>query len=150
MAVRYEKHELGMALLLALEDFQRRLDAELAQNGFPGIRRRHRMVFRHIATHGPSRSVDLAGAVGIRSQSMMKIVHELEELGWVKRSVDPADSRAKLIAFSPQGEQLLAQLDASTQVVWEQYAQQLGVETLVTLLASLRLMVSPPHRKGKQ
>jgi MarR family transcriptional regulator for hemolysin len=81
---------------------------------------------------------------------MMKIVHELEELGWVKRRVDPADSRAKLIAFSPQGEQLLAQLDVSTQVVWEQYAKQLGVEALDTLLESLRLMVSPPHCKGNQ
>ncbi len=139
-----------MALMLALEDFQRRLDTDLANNGFPGIRRRHRMVFRHLATHGPSRSVDLAAAVGIRSQSMMTIVHELEELGWVNRSVDPGDSRAKLIAFSAQGEELLRQLDASTQVVWKQYADQLGVDALETLLESLRLMVSPPRHSGSK
>lgn len=140
---KYGKHELGMALMLALDDFQHRLDAELAERGFPGIRRRHRAVFMHLGAHGPSRSVDLAAAASIRSQSMMKIVHELEELGLVSRTIDPRDSRAKLITFSQQGEKLLRQLNASTQVVWEQYATVLGVDELETMLESLRLMVSP-------
>ena len=140
---KYGKHELGMALMLALDDFQHRLDAELAERGFPGIRRRHRAVFMHLGAHGPSRSVDLAAAASIRSQSMMKIVHELEELGLVSRTIDPRDSRAKLITFSQQGEKLLRQLNASTQVVWEQYATVRGVDELETMLESLRLMVSP-------
>ena len=140
---KYGRHELGMALMLALDDFQHRLDADLAKKGFPGIRRRRRAVFMHLGTHGPSRSVDLAAAASIRSQSMMKIVHELEELGLVSRTIDPRDSRAKLITFSQQGEKLLRQLNASTQVVWEQYATVLGVNELGTTLESLRLMVSP-------
>ncbi len=142
---KYGKHELGMALMLAPDDFQHRLDAELAERGFPGIRRRHRAVFMHLGAHGPSRSVDLAAAAGIRSQSMMKIVHELEKLRLVSRTIDPRDSRAKLISLSQQGRKLLEQLNTSTQVVWGQYAQLLGVNQLETMLASLRLLVSPPH-----
>lgn len=140
---RYNKHELGQALMLALDDFQHRLDTDLAAKGVLGIRRRHRAVFMHLGVHGPSRSVELAAAAGIRPQSMMKVVHELEQLGLVSRTVDPADSRAKLITYSKQGGELLQQMTTSTEIVWQQYAQILGVSELETMLKSLRLMAFP-------
>lgn len=140
------QHELGQVLMLALEDFQRRLDSELSAGGFPGIRRRHRAVFMHLNTHGASRSVDLAAAAGIRPQSMMKIVHELEQLGLVTRKADPSDSRAKLVEYSEQGERLLTQLMTSTEVVWEQYEGILGAPELRRMMASLRSLIS--HNKS--
>lgn len=145
----YKKHELGQALMLALDDFQHRLDADLAARGFPGIRRRHRAVFMYLGVHGASRSVDLAAAAGIRPQSMMKIVHELEELGLVSRWVDPADSRAKLIEYTTQGGELIKQLTASTKLVWEQYARILGAAELEAMLESLRLLVTD-SKNGEQ
>jgi MarR family transcriptional regulator for hemolysin len=135
-----KKHELGQVLMLTLRDFQQRLDRDLEASGFPGIRYRHRAVFMHLDLHGASRSVDLAAAAGIRPQSMMKIVHELEELGLVTRRPDPSDSRAKLIEFTAQGEQLIEQLTRSTEQVWEQYAALLGKDELrqvTTALGSL-------------
>ena len=60
----------------------------------------------HLERNGASRSVDLAQKIGVRPQSMMKTVHELEELGLVTRSGDPVDSRAKLVAFTAQGRPL--------------------------------------------
>jgi MarR family transcriptional regulator for hemolysin len=135
-----KKHELGQVLMLTLRDFQQRLDRDLEASGFPGIRYRHRAVFMHLDLHGASRSVDLAAAAGIRPQSMMKIVHELEELGLVTRRPDPSDSRAKLIEFTAQGEQLIEQLTRSTEQVWDQYAALLGKDELrqvTTALGSL-------------
>ncbi len=132
-----EKHELGQTLMLTLRDFQQRLDADLATRGFPGIRHRHRSVFMHLERHGASRSVDLAAAAGIRPQSMMKIVHELEDLGLVTRSSDPADSRAKLVAFTPAGDELIRVLTESTEAVWDEYAQVLGKRELERTLSAL-------------
>ena len=132
-----KKHELGQLFMLTLQDFQRRLDRDLESSGFPGIRYRHRALFMHLERHGASRSVDLAGAAGIRPQSMMKIVHELEQLGLITRRPDPADSRAKLIEFTSEGEQLIVQLTASTERVWAQYAQALGERELCELMSSL-------------
>ena len=43
-----QKHELGQTLMLALRDFQRRLDTDLAERGVQGIRERHRRVFMHL------------------------------------------------------------------------------------------------------
>jgi MarR family transcriptional regulator for hemolysin len=134
---RVKKHELGQTLMLTLQDFQHRLDSDLATRGFPGIRHRHRSVFMHLERHGASRSVDLAAAAGIRPQSMMKIVHELEDLGLVTRSSDPADSRAKLVAFTPAGDELIRVLTESTVAVWDEYAQVLGKRELQRTLNAL-------------
>lgn len=118
----FPKHELGQVLMMALRDFQYRLDADLAKRGVRGIRSRHRKVFMHLERNGASRSVELAEKIGVRPQSMMKTVHELEELGLVTRSSDPSDSRAKLVAFTAQGQAFIDELIRSTQNVWAQYA----------------------------
>ena len=134
------QHELGQVLLMTLRDFRRRLDEDLAANGFPGVRYRHRSVFMHLDRHGASRSADLAAAAGIRPQSMMKIVHELERLGFVTRREDPDDSRAKLIEFTATGERLIQQLSTSTERVWRQYADLLGEERLQAAMDTLNTL----------
>jgi DNA-binding MarR family transcriptional regulator len=118
----FPKHALGQTLMMALHDFQHRLDEDLAQRGVRGIRARHRKVFMHLNHNGSSRSVDLAEKVGVRPQSMMKTIQELEQLGLVTRCVDPLDSRAKLIAFTKKGQAFIGELTRSTVTVWEQYA----------------------------
>lgn len=143
-----EKHELGQLLMLTLQDFQRRLDRDLAGSGFPGIRYRHRALFMHLERYGASRSVDLAEAAGIRPQSMMKIVHELEDLGLISRRTDPADSRAKLIEFTPEGERLIEQLTRATERVWQEYAGLLGERKLDQLMGSLESLLALGKKGG--
>lgn len=138
------RREIGQVLMRMLQDFQRRLDADLAARGVQGIGRRHRRAFLHLSRFGPCRSVDLAAAAGIRPQSMMKIVHELEELGFVRRSADPEDSRAKRIALTAAGKRLVAELARSTETVWEQYAAIAGDGLLLRLLADMRTLLEPP------
>ena len=94
---------LGQALMLAGRDFQSRLDRDLQRRGVRGIGARHRAIFLHLGRHGASRAVNLARAAGVRPQSMMKIIHELESLGLLERRADPDDSRAKLVDFSDGG-----------------------------------------------
>lgn len=116
--------------MMALADFQRRLDEDLACRGVQGISSRHRRVFVHLERDGALRSVELAQRIGVRPQSMMKTVHELEELGLVSRTADPTDSRAKLVAFTAEGRQLIDELTCSTEKVWDQYAAILDEQTL--------------------
>lgn len=137
----FPKHELGQTLMMALRNFQQRLDEDLARRGVPGVSSRHRRVFMHLERDGASRSVDLAQRIGVTPQSMMKTVHELEGLGLVTRSEDPADSRAKLMVFTPQGQALIDELTRSTEVVWEQYAALLDEKALV---AAMQLLARLP------
>lgn len=145
-----EKHQLGQVLMLTLQDFQRRLDSDLADSGFPGVRYRHRALFMHLERFGASRSVDLAEGAGIRPQSMMKIVHELEQLGLISRRVDPADSRAKLIEFTREGERVIQQLTRSTERVWQQYADLLGEKELKNTTSSLARLIDLSSKGGKK
>jgi DNA-binding MarR family transcriptional regulator len=135
------KQGLGQTLMLMTRDFQQRLDRDLSLRGVSGIGARHRAVFLFLGRNGASRAVDLAVAAGIRPQSMMKIVHELESLELVERHEDPTDSRAKLIGFTTKGHALINELSRSTETVWQQYAHILGhcdlqqtVDNLNTLL----------------
>lgn len=134
----FAAHEMGQTLYLMQHDFQSRLDKVLEREGFAGIRGRHRAVFMHLDRYGASRSVDLAAAAGIRAQSMMKIVHELEALGLVARRPDPEDSRAKLIEFTALGQSQIEQLTRATQLVWEEYAVLVGRQTLEETFTSLQ------------
>jgi len=135
------RQALGQTLMLIARDFQRRLDRDLADRGVRGIGSRHRAVFLFLGRHGPSRAVELARAAGIRPQSMMKIVHELEALGLVERHPDPGDSRAKLIDFTASGRDLIAELSRSTETVWGQYAALIGEEPLEQAVHHLNTLI---------
>lgn len=135
------REQLGEILMLATRDFQRRLDADLAARGIRGIGSRHRSVFLYLGHHGPSRAADLAQAAGIRPQSMMKAIHELEEMALVSRETDPSDSRAKLIHFTASGRELIRELSVSTRRVWQDYAQQLGEPALQQAIGSLQQLL---------
>jgi len=136
------KQEIGQLLMMMASDFQQRLDTDLHSRGVEGIRARHRAVFLHLGRFGPSRSVDLALAAGIRPQSMMVIIHELEQLGLLERHTDPSDSRAKLIDFTGSGRQFIAQLGQSTETVWNQYSQLLGEDKLESTFSALKLLLN--------
>jgi DNA-binding MarR family transcriptional regulator len=138
----FPKHELGQTLMMALRDFQRRLDEDLSQRGVRGIRARHRKVFVHLNHNGASRSVDLAEKVGVRPQSMMKTIHELEELGLISRIADPLDSRAKLVEFTAKGQSFIDEFTRSTVTVWEQYAAGLDEQELEQAMRLLQKLPS--------
>ena len=136
-----QSQALGQTLMLVTRDFQRRLDRDLQDRGITGIGARHRGAFLCLGKQGPCRAVDLAKAAGIRPQSMMTVVHELESLGLVERRPDPGDSRAKLIDFTDAGRKLIEELSRSTETVWLQYAGILGDTSLEQTVANLDTLI---------
>ncbi len=142
------KQLLGQALMLAGRDFQARLDQDLQRRDVMGISARHRAIFLHLGRHGPSRAVDLARSAGVRPQSMMKIIHELESLNLLERRTDPADSRAKLIDFSHDGRLLIDELTRSTETVWQQYVGIVGEENLERMVHQLSILATEGEQKS--
>jgi DNA-binding MarR family transcriptional regulator len=138
-----DKDRLGLYIILTYEDYERRMAEEFAASDSPDqrISDRHRAIFMHLSLHGATRSVDLANAIGIRPQSMMKLVHELEAMGLISRRVDPTDARAKLIEFTPDGERLQAQFRVASSQVWDKYEDILGERKLNQLCKSLSLLL---------
>jgi DNA-binding MarR family transcriptional regulator len=91
---------LGIAGDALLAEFR----GELAENGFADLRPTHGCVFRFVREDG-MRLTELASYGGITKQSAGELVDELVELGYVERTADPGDRRAKLICLTERGEE---------------------------------------------
>ena len=76
------------------------------------LRSAQNAVFGQLGPDG-KRLTDLAKTANMTPQAMAEIVDELEALGYVKRTPDPTDRRAKLIRLTADG-QSLTKLGADT------------------------------------
>lgn len=60
-----------------------------------------------LSTEGPLRPSVLAGLEGVSAPAMTRVLTTLEGLGYVHRTVDPADRRASLVSATPAGAELV-------------------------------------------
>ena len=74
----------------------------------PALRASHTALFPHLTSAGV-RGADLAKKLGVTKQAVSQLVAELEYWGVVEQVDDPKDGRAKLVRFTPKGEQGLLQ-----------------------------------------
>ncbi len=75
---------------------------QLAAAGFGDQRLAHNNVFPFVPSEG-IRLTDLAERAGMTKQAMAELVVDLEQLGYLQRSPDPSDRRAKIIEFTDKG-----------------------------------------------
>lgn len=84
------------------------LHERLPEHGFTDIRPVHCInVFRLIDAGGTRPGV-LAGRARVSAQAMGEFVNYLEQHGYVSRTRDPSDGRARLIQLTPRGERAAA------------------------------------------
>lgn len=126
------------ALLRPLLDwFEDRHLELMAGAGFDDVRRAHNAVFVHLPAEG-RRLTDLADDADLSKQAMAELVDDLVEKGYLERTPDPTDGRAKLIVWAARGERAhRATLEAFTQIEAE-LAAAFGQDRLDDLQAALR------------
>ncbi len=112
-------------------------------SGFP-IKPHHSAVFGQIRPEG-MRLTDLARGANITPQSMGSIVDELEELGYVVRSPDPVDRRAKLIKLTKDGARVAQQGATTIQGIEERLIDLLGERDYRTMRATLAKILARPE-----
>jgi DNA-binding MarR family transcriptional regulator len=102
-------------------------------------------VFQRIAPEG-SRLAELAEAAQLPKQTVGSIVDQLERAGYVRRSPDPADARARLVTITAQGRRLV---DLSLPVVrrveatWRAHLGDARTRQLTETLTMLREITDP-------
>src|ERR1700730_5719596 len=103
-----ESRQLGTLFRGPAQAVQAHITRRLGQMGFGDLSEAHMAVFIHIdhergsVTDGSRLSV-LADRAQMTMQSMGYLVDNLEALGYVERTADPTDGRAKLIRLTPRG-----------------------------------------------
>lgn len=102
--VAYPDEDTPVLLLLALAErhLAEGLQAHLVAAGFDDHRLVHHNVMAHVTFEG-IRLTELAERAGITKQAMSELVLDLEQLGYLVRTADPHDGRAKLIGFTDKG-----------------------------------------------
>ena len=79
----------------------------LAARGHGAIRAAHGVVFQFLDEDGTTVS-GLAGRAGMTKQAMAELVAYLEQHGYVRRTPDPDDRRAKLVLLTDKGQEVVA------------------------------------------
>lgn len=99
-----DEAEAPLARLLGLTSakFSRLLLQALWDAGFTDQRMVYDRVFPFVPPEG-IRLTDLADRSGMTKQAMSELVGDLVAMGYLRRSPDPADGRAKLIVFTDRG-----------------------------------------------
>jgi DNA-binding MarR family transcriptional regulator len=92
------------------------------------------------------RITDLAEQAGVTKQTAGGLIDELERSGYVERTPDPSDARARLIVLSSRGEKLCATVAVEATKVEEDWRRHVGPEAyerLREMLMSLREITDP-------
>jgi DNA-binding MarR family transcriptional regulator len=109
--VEYQAMDLDLSLAAQFagwamaDEIQRRLSAD----GYADLRFADGFVFQHLVA-GPVTIGVLAARLEVTQQAVSKSVADLERRGYVARTPDPADARARRVALTARGQ---ASIDAA-------------------------------------
>ncbi|MCX5115770.1 MarR family transcriptional regulator [Micromonospora sp. NBC_00362] len=117
--------DLGILAVQLSARVQREIFRRSAEQGFDDVRPRHGAVLAYLDAEG-TRPGELARLAGRNKQTMGAILDELERLGYVRRTPDPADRRAKLIVPTDRGLRFIAASDGFVHLIEQKLADTLG------------------------
>lgn len=106
-ALPTDRHAIGQLLARLLTHFRIELFAEPArQEQFPDIRFAHLQIWGNVGVEG-IRLTALAEKANLSLAACSELVNDLESNGYLERTADPSDGRAKLIHPTERGRLLL-------------------------------------------
>jgi DNA-binding MarR family transcriptional regulator len=103
---RADELDLSLASLFAGWALADEVQRRLAADGLGDLRFADGFVFQHLVP-GPLTVGALAERLGVSQQAASKAVADLERRGYVRRTPDPADARARLVELTPRGSQAI-------------------------------------------
>ncbi len=99
--------DVVLAALFAGLALNERVTARLHAGGFDDVRFSHGFVFQHLVP-GPLPVGELARRMDVSQQAASKAAGELERLGYLERTPDPADARVRRLGLSERGRAAVA------------------------------------------
>lgn len=140
---------LGRLLLFSFHAFEARMIESYHAAGFTDVRQVHLNVLRHIDVPGGTRIVDLAARAGVTKGAMGQLVVECARLGLVELSPDPADGRAKIVAYSERGRAFMGVTRRAAKRIEADFAALVGAGRYARMrddLARLRAQITQGAR----
>jgi DNA-binding MarR family transcriptional regulator len=125
---------LARLLAIAYRQMIDGLHARLPAAGFTDVRPSYGFVLLAVRNR-PTTIVDLATLLGVTKQAASKLVGAMDDAGYVQRTTDANDARAKNIALAPRGVKLLKAVESIYSDLESEWAATIG-EPAVTRMRS--------------
>lgn len=109
-----------------------RLHDELAEQGHPGLRPVHGFALQAIGDEQIT-TVQLAARLGVSKQAAAKTAASLLTLGYVERTRDPSDARARPLVVTDSGRDLLRRSARSFATLRSELVGQVGARDVRAL-----------------
>lgn len=142
-----EHLNLGLLLFIPYRAMENAVLTALAEAGFDDITLAQVRVFQRIDKDG-SRLGDLAAAAQVTKQTVGHLVDQLERAGYVERTPDPSDGRARLVRVAPRGRAAVRASVPVVQRVEAAWTAHLGSRRTAQLRAALEALreLTDPYR----
>lgn len=131
-----ERQNTGQLLRMPYQSFIGRLFEDLAAAGYGDIHPGHAIIFQHLRSEG-SRVTELAEQAQLTKQYLGRLVADLEKLGYLERSSDPTDGRARLVRLSERGWEATRAAEGIIARIETNWAERLGEARYADLRCSL-------------
>jgi DNA-binding MarR family transcriptional regulator len=143
----WRQRHIGRLFLRAHRDFSERALDKLSARGHAGLGLAHTTLLPHLELDG-TRITTLAERAGITKQAVGQLVADLEQRGYVERTVDPTDRRATLVSFTEDGRRFLRDAEQIKHEIEAEYAAMLGAERLDALRDALVALLDQARTPG--
>lgn len=121
------RQAIGQLLVRLLREFRRELGSARADGGYADVRDAHLQIFGNLGT-GNIRLTELASRAQLSLAATSELVNELVGLGYLARSADTRDRRAKLIVLTERGQRLMRDAGARVADIEAAWAGIVGAD----------------------
>lgn len=126
----------GLLLYLPYREMEARVFAALHRAGFTDLTLAQARVFQRVGERG-TRLTALAEQARVTKQTAAVLVQALEDAGYVYRTDDPSDARARLVCIDVRGAAAVREAAKAVQAVEAEWKKHLGSRSYNTLRATL-------------
>ena len=128
----WRTHNLGRLMFSATDVLVREKLRTMHARGFGIMTEAHMALVQNLDLHG-SRLTTIAARASMTKQSMLELVDKLEALGLIERRDDPDDRRARIIAFTPNGLDMLRAVRTGVAAAERRMVSVVGAAFMATL-----------------
>jgi DNA-binding MarR family transcriptional regulator len=141
---------IGALLRGPAQAIHRRLIGELNAAGFDDLRLPHMAVLQFPGPDGVRPGV-LAERAGMSKQAMNQLLRSLGALGYVVRSDDPTEGRARVVRLTKRGRAAYARIHHILRDIEDEWSEELGAADFRQLKALLlRAWEGPLARRAPE
>jgi DNA-binding MarR family transcriptional regulator len=136
---------LGLLLFIPYRAMENRIFEALARAGFDDFSPAQARVMQRIGPGG-TRLTELAESAQVTKQTASHLVDQLERTGYVRRTPDPTDARARLVRLAERGtaaQPVAATVVAEVEAEWRAHLGERRWRQLRETLTSLREITDP-------